>query len=62
MNKLFTLFAFSVFALSVHAQHIICTPNDSTIVTGNVADEFDPYDVHIHVVLYQLFCLQHLQV
>lgn len=50
MNKLFTLLAFSVFALSVHAQPIICTPNDSTIVSGNVADEFDPYDVHIHVV------------
>ncbi len=50
MKKLFSLLSITVFAVTLYAQPIICTPNDSAVVNGNVVDEFDPFDVHIHIV------------
>lgn len=50
MKKLFTFFALVALCQSSHSQNIIPDPNDSAVVSGNVSDEFDPFDVHIHVI------------
>ncbi len=51
MKKTFTLtLLFVAFCSAIFAQSIIPVPNDSAAVSANVTDEFDPVDVHIHVI------------
>lgn len=52
MKKIYTLFAAVLFTgAAVNAQDKIVTlPGDSVSGSGMVYDEFDPFDVHLHVV------------
>lgn len=51
MRKMtFTLCLFVWAFTNTSAQSIGVTPNDSASVTANAPDEFEPIDVHIHVI------------
>lgn len=49
-KKTFTLCLFVLATACSMAQSIGVTPNDSVAVTANAPDEFEPVDVHIHVI------------
>lgn len=50
MKKIYISAAALLFAVGAFAQSIITLPGDTSIGTGTVADEFDPYDVHLEVI------------
>ncbi|MCW5909266.1 MAG: T9SS type A sorting domain-containing protein [Chitinophagales bacterium] len=51
MKKIYTVLSvFSFTVLSLQAQTIITIPGDTSVVSGVVTDEFDPFDVHLEVV------------
>lgn len=51
MKKIYTLaVALVLGAAAANAQAIITIPGDTSIATGNVADEFDPFDIHLEVI------------
>lgn len=51
MKKIYMSVAALFFtATCTFAQSIITLPGDTSIASGNVVDEFDPYDVHLHVI------------
>ncbi len=52
MKKILSLFVLTVSLLTLNAQVIGISPNDSVSVSANVADEFDPVDAHIHIYNY----------
>lgn len=51
MKKIYTLAVAMVVGLAAaNAQSVITVPGDTSIATGMVYDEFDPFDVHLYVV------------
>lgn len=51
MKKIYMMAAALVLgAATVQAQAIISLPGDTSIATGNVGDEFDPFDIHLEVI------------
>jgi hypothetical protein len=51
MKKIYTLaVAMMMGAAAANAQGIVTLHGDTSVATGNVADEFDPFDIHLPII------------
>src|SRR4051812_35129100 len=45
-----SLLLFIAASLTVNSQQLVYLPNDSAEITANVTDEFEPNDLHLHLM------------
>lgn len=50
MKKIYMMAVALVLGAGVKAQSIVTIPGDTSSATGNVGDEFDPFDIHLEVI------------
>lgn len=51
MKKIYTLaVAMIMGAAAANAQGIVTLHGDTSVATGNVADEYDPFDIHLEII------------